>query len=133
MIRVRKSPGFLKKPGLKLGLFQMPGFFQIWSIGPFIDTITERDDLQGEEGLKSLAPPLTAQTAGAIEPIFGLGILHRHRIGVTVAILEFSSGTPKNRPPRANWGWGPQILGGQFFGVPDGNSKIATVTPVLCL
>ena len=77
---------------------------------------TERDDLQGEEGLKSLAPPLTAQTAGAIEPIFGLGILQRHRTGVTVAIFEFPSGTPKNRPPRANWGWGPQILGGQFFG-----------------
>ncbi len=31
-------------------------------------TSTERDDLQGEEGLKSLAVPPTAQTAGAIEP-----------------------------------------------------------------
>ena len=103
------------------------------SVGLSIRPYTERDDLQGEEGLKSLAPPLTAQTAGAIEPIFGLGILQRHRTGVTVAIFEFPSGTPKNGPPRANWGWGPQILGGQFFGVPDGNSKIATVTPVLCL
>ena len=89
---------------------------------------TERDDLQGEEGLKSLAPPLTAQTAGAIEPIFGLVILQRHRTGVTVAIFEFLSGTPKNRPPRAHWGWGPQILGGPFFGVPDENSKIAMTT-----
>ena len=52
--------------------------------------LTERHDLQGEEGLKSLA----AQTAGAIEPIFGLVILQRHRTGVTVAIFEFPSGTP---------------------------------------
>ena len=26
----------------------------------------------------------------------------------------------------------PETLGGQFLGVPDGNSKIAMVTPVLC-
>ena len=84
---------------------------------------TERDDLQGEEGLKSLAPPLTAQTAGAIEPIFRLEILHRHRTCVIIAIFKFPSETPKNRPPRAHWGWGPQILGGQFLGVPDENSK----------
>ena len=95
--------------------------------------VTERDDLQGEEGLKSLAPPLTAQSAWAIEPIFGLVILQRHRTGITVAIFEFPSGTPKNGPPRAHWGWEPINLGGQFLGVPDGNSKIATVTPILCL
>ena len=26
--KARKSPGFFKKPGLYLGLFQMPGFFK---------------------------------------------------------------------------------------------------------
>ena len=86
-----------------------------------------------DQNPKSLAPPPTAQTAGAIEPIFRLGVHQRHRTGVTVAIFEFPSGTPKNCPPRI-WGPHPQLaLGGLFLGVPDGNSKIATVTPVLCL
>ena len=84
---------------------------------------TERDELQCEEGLKSLAPPPTAQTTGAIGLIFGLGALQGHRTGVTIAIFEFPSGTPKNRPPRAHWGWGPQNLGGQFLGVPDGRMQ----------
>ena len=48
---------------------------------------TERYDLQGEEGLESLAP-LTAQTAGAIEPIF---VQRRDRTGLAVAIFEFPS------------------------------------------
>ena len=86
-----------------------------------------------DQNPKSLAPPPTAQTAGAIQPIFRLGVHQRHRTGVTVAIFEFPSGTPKNCPPRI-WGPHPQLaLGGLFLGVPDGNSKIATVTPVLCL
>ena len=93
-----------------------------------------KDDLQGEEGLKSLAPPLMAQTTGANEPILGLGIHQRHRTGATVAIFWILIwNPPKKRPPRAHWGWGPQNLGGQFLGVPDGNSKIAKVTPILCL
>ena len=89
--------------------------------------------MRRDQNSKSLAAPPTAQTAGAIEPIFGLGIHQRDRTGVTVAIFEFPSGTPKNRPPGAHWGWGPRNLGGQFLGVPDGNSKIAMVTPVLSL
>ena len=63
---------------------------------------TERGNLQGEEGLTYLAPLPTAQTTGAIELIFGLGIHQRHRTGITVAIFEFPSGTPNNRPPRAH-------------------------------
>ena len=47
---------------------------------------------------KSLAPPPTAQTAWAIEPIFRLGVHQRHRTGVTVAIFEFPSGTLKIAP-----------------------------------
>ena len=84
-------------------------------------------------GTQISSTPPTAQTTGAIGLIFGLGALQGHRTGVTIAIFEFPSGTPKNRPPRAHWGWGPQNLGGQFLGVPDGNSKIAKVTPILCL
>ena len=57
---------------------------------------TERDELQGEEGPKSLPDPPTAQTTEAIRPIFGLGVHQRHRTGVIVANFEFPSGTPKN-------------------------------------
>ena len=90
-------------------------------------------NVRRDQNPKSLAPPPpTPQTAWAIEPIFRLGVHQRHRIGVTLAIFEFPSGTPKNWPPRF-WGPHPQwALGGLFLGVPDGNSKIAMVTPVLC-
>ena len=90
-------------------------------------------NVRRDQNPKSLAPPPTAQTAWAIESIFRLGVHQRHRIGVTLAIFEFPSGTPKNWPPRF-WGPHPQwALGGLFLGVPDGNSKISTVLPVLCL
>ena len=46
-----------------------------------------------------MAPPPTAQTVGPIWLIFSLGVHHRHRIGVTVAIFEFPSQTLKNGPP----------------------------------
>ena len=51
-----------------------------------------------------MAPPPTAQTAEPIGLIFLLGVHHRHRIGVTVAIFEFQSLTQKNGPP---YGLGP--------------------------
>ena len=51
-----------------------------------------------------MAPPPTAQTAEPIGLIFLLGVHHRHRIGVTVAIFEFQSLTLKNGPP---YGLGP--------------------------
>ena len=50
--------------------------------------------------LQISSTPPTAQTAGAIGLIFGLGAVHRHRSGVTVAIFEFPSGTPKIWPHR---------------------------------
>ena len=34
-------------------------------------TCTERDDLQGEEGLKSLAPPLQPKLLGLLSPYLG--------------------------------------------------------------
>ena len=46
-----------------------------------------------------MAPPPTAQTVGPIWLIFSLGVHHRHRIGVTVAIFEFPSQTLKNGSP----------------------------------
>ena len=51
-----------------------------------------------------MAPPPTANTAGPIEIIFLLGVHHRHRIGVIVAIFEFQSLTLKNWAP---YGLGP--------------------------
>ena len=59
--------------------------------------ITERDELQCEEGPKSQisSTPPTAQTAWAIEPIFRLGVHQRHRIDVTVAIFDFRLEPPK--------------------------------------
>ena len=64
--------------------------------------ITERYELQDEEHFKPPAPPLAAQTTGAIGVIFGLKVHQRYRSGVTVAILKFPSGTPKNWPPRGS-------------------------------
>ena len=80
-------------------------YLNMFSLPCFLWGRTERDNLQGEEGLKSLATPYSPN--GAIEPLFGLGIHQRDRTGVTVAVFEFPSRTPKNRPPRAHWGWGP--------------------------
>ncbi len=35
---------------------------------------TDKDEIQDEQTLKTVAPPSTAQAAGAIELIFGLGV-----------------------------------------------------------
>ena len=74
--------------------------------------------------------PVTAQTTGT----FGYGRCHlvsqKHTNGVTIAILEFSLLTQKN------WFFirlecvFAEILIGSFLLI--GNSKISTVSPVVC-
>ena len=106
------------------------GFHRLHMLGQIhFCTLTELNELQCEEGPKSKisSTPPTAQTAGGWEYIRGIELASPERF------LNFHLEPPKIAPPRIRGPHPHRALGGLFLGVPDGNSKIAQVTPVLCL
>ena len=75
--------------------------------------------------------PPTAQTTGAIESIFWLKV-HRADInGATVAIFEFPSQTGDIDHLLISAKVLILAIWSSFFGVLEGNSKIATVAPFI--
>ena len=54
---------------------------------------TDEDEIKDVQTLKTVAPPSTAQTAGANELIFGLVLHQVNTNGATMAIFKFPSRT----------------------------------------